>query len=114
LNAANDNDKGSSWSEEQPKKIEQEHHPKWFKPCPSCRSFRLSVFLCCVPLVQNVQKVIYGPASWLKNPSKHMIPYFGVKKRLHNPLEFSIKMYLTLRCVYWIYGVVKAVILFRK
>jgi len=45
---------------------------------------------------------------------KHMITYSSAEKKLHNPLEFSIEMYLTLRWVSWIYDVVKAVVVFKK
>lgn len=55
--AAINNDKGPSWGEEQYEKIEQEHHPKWFKPYCSCRLFCVSHFLFCVPMVQNVKKM---------------------------------------------------------
>ena len=57
LIAANDNDQSSSRGKEQRKEIEQKHHTEWIKQCCSCCSFCISLLLCGLHVVQNVQKM---------------------------------------------------------
>jgi hypothetical protein len=60
---ANDSTQSSSRGEEQCKEIEQEHHPAWLKPYRSSGCFCPNLFLCGLPLGQDVQKMrIRSPA----------------------------------------------------